>query len=123
VEQVIIANVARYHRGSPPRKKHRNFGDLDAELREKVKALSAILRVANGLDRGHVGAVGELRIRWLERALRITPLPARAGAPLRLELWSAHRASAFLAKVVGKPVEIVAPDGSVLSSETGEEPR
>ena len=33
-EQVVIANVARYHRGAPPKRKHRNFGALDRSLRD-----------------------------------------------------------------------------------------
>ena len=75
-----------------------------------------MLRVADGLDRGHVGNVDELRIRWVQRALRITPTATKgAGAP-RLELWGAHRKSQLLAKVAGVPVEIVAADGTVFSS-------
>ena len=117
-EQVLIANVARYHRGARPKQRHRNFGQLDKPLRRRVRALAAILRVADGFDRGHVGAVSEIKVRWLERALRITPVPARADAPLRLETWGAHRKSALLAKIVGRPVEIVFPSGrSALSSE------
>ena len=116
-EQVLIANIARYHRGSAPKKKHRNFGELDKPLRRRVKTLAAILRVADGFDRGHVGAVDSLKIRWLDRALRIAPVPTRADAPLRLEMWGAHRKSALLARVVGRPVEIVGPDGAALSSE------
>jgi exopolyphosphatase/guanosine-5'-triphosphate,3'-diphosphate pyrophosphatase len=115
-EQVVIANVARYHRGAPPKKKHRTFANLDRELREQVVRLSAILRVADGFDRGHVGAVGELGVRWLQRAIRITPKPARAGLPLRLEMWGAHRKSQLLADLAGIPVEIVGTDGAVLSS-------
>jgi len=115
-EQVLIANVARYHRGTPPRRKHRNFGELDRSLRDQVVRLSAILRVADGLDRGHVGTVDDLRIRWLQRAIRITPTAKQgAGAP-RLELWGAHRKSQLLAKVARVPVEIVGADGSVFSS-------
>ena len=116
-EQVMTANVARYHRGASPKKRHRNFGELEKPLRERVRALAGILRLADGMDRGHVGAVAGLKVRWLERALRVTPVPARADAPLRLEMWGAHRKSELLARVVGRPVEIVAPDGSVLSSE------
>jgi exopolyphosphatase/guanosine-5'-triphosphate,3'-diphosphate pyrophosphatase len=116
-EQVLIANVARYHRGEPPKKKHSNYGDLDRPLRRRVKALAAILRVADGLDRGHVGTVESMKVRWLDRAIRITPLPVREGTPMRLEMWGAHRKSALLAKVAGRPVEIVAPDGAVLSSD------
>jgi exopolyphosphatase/guanosine-5'-triphosphate,3'-diphosphate pyrophosphatase len=115
-EQVVIANVARYHRGAPPKKKHRNFGNLDKALREQILRLSAILRVADGFDRGHVGAVGDLGVRWVQRAIRITPKPAQGANPLRLELWGAHRKSQLLAELAGVPVEIVAADGAVLSS-------
>jgi exopolyphosphatase / guanosine-5'-triphosphate,3'-diphosphate pyrophosphatase len=115
-EQVVIANVARYHRGAPPKRKHRNFGELDRGLRDQVVRLSAILRVADGLDRGHVGNVDDVRIRWLQRAIRITPTAAKgAGAP-RLELWGGHRKSQLLAKLAGVPVEIVGADGTVFSS-------
>jgi exopolyphosphatase/guanosine-5'-triphosphate,3'-diphosphate pyrophosphatase len=115
-EQVVIANVARYHRGGAPKRKHRNFSGLDKELRDRIVRLSAILRVADGFDRGHVGAVGELGVRFLKRAIRITPRPAAGASHLRLELWGAHRKSALLAEVAGIPVEIVGEDGSVLSS-------
>ena len=116
-DQIVIANVARYHRGAPPKKKHRNYGALDRELRRCVRRLSAILRVADGFDRGHTGAVKSLRVRWLQRALRITPEASDPRASLRLECWGAHRKSALLARLAGVPVEIVAPDGSVLSSD------
>ena len=115
-EQVAIANVARYHRGAPPRRKHRNFGTLDKPLRDQVERLSAILRVADGFDRGHVSAVDTLKVRWMQRAIRITPVATRGAGPLRLELWGAHRKSQLLANIAGVPVEIVAPDGTVLSS-------
>jgi exopolyphosphatase/guanosine-5'-triphosphate,3'-diphosphate pyrophosphatase len=116
-EQVVIANVARYHRGGRPRKKHRNYGGLDRALRGRVKRLAALLRIADGFDRGHRGAVEGLRVRWLRRGIRISPIPSRERDSLRLECWGAHRKSALLAEVVGAPVEIVAPDGTVLSSE------
>lgn len=114
-EQVMIANVARYHRGARPKKRHGNFGTLDKPLRDRIKALAGILRVADGLDRGHVGAVKDIKVRWLQRALRITPVPAREDASLRLECWGAHRKSKLLARVVGRPVEIVS-GRTVLSS-------
>lgn len=120
-EQVVIANVARYHRGNPPRRKQRNFGMLDKSLRRRIKRLSAILRVADGLDRGHVAAVGDLKVRWTQRALRITPVPARAKVSMRLEMWGASRKSGLLAAVAGVPVEIVGPDGRAVSSDDVDE--
>jgi exopolyphosphatase/guanosine-5'-triphosphate,3'-diphosphate pyrophosphatase len=116
-EQVVIANVARYHRGPAPKKKHRNFGALDKSLRRRIKILSAMLRVADGFDRGHVSAVNGLKVRWMPRALRITPVPANPRGHMRLEMWGANRKSELLAELAGVPVEIVAPDGSVLSSD------
>ena len=121
-EQVVIANVARYHRGGRPKKKHRNYGALDRALRARVKRLAALLRIADGFDRGHRGAVAGLRVRWLRRGIRITPIASRERDSLRLECWGAHRKSALLAEVVEAPVEIVAPDGTVLSSEQAEGP-
>ncbi len=117
VEQLVIANVARYHRGAPPKRKHRNFGALDKPLRDQVLRLSALLRVADGFDRGHVSAVKDVKVRWLQRAIRITPVPLREADPLRLEMWGAHRKSQLLSALAGVPVEIVSASGEVLSSE------
>ncbi|HUR00192.1 MAG TPA: Ppx/GppA phosphatase family protein [Gemmatimonadaceae bacterium] len=116
-DQIIVANIARYHRGAEPKKKHSNFGPLDKSMRESIKRLSAILRVADGFDRGHAKAVSEIKARWMERALRLTAVPARQNDNLRLELWGAARKSNLLAEVAGVPVEIVAPDGSVMTYE------
>jgi exopolyphosphatase/guanosine-5'-triphosphate,3'-diphosphate pyrophosphatase len=115
-EQVVIANVARYHRGAAPKKRHGNFGGLDAVLRDRVRRLSSLLRVADGFDRGHVGAVGTLGVRWMARAIRITPSSGAEDQPLRLETWGAHRKVGLLAELAGVPVEIVASNGGVLSS-------
>ena len=119
-EQIVIANVARYHRGTPPRKKHGNYGVLEAQLRRRIQRLSAILRVADGFDRGHVGAVRDVKVRWMQRAIRITPVAARGANVLRLELWGAHRKSGLLAELAGVPVEIIGHDGAVLSSDTAD---
>jgi exopolyphosphatase/guanosine-5'-triphosphate,3'-diphosphate pyrophosphatase len=112
-EQIIVANIARYHRGAEPRKKHVNYGALDRPMRQTIKRLSALLRVADGFDRGHTGAVAEIKVRWMERALRLTAVPSRASDTLRLELWGASRKSNLLSEIAGVPVEIVAPDGTV----------
>ena len=119
-EQVVIAHVARYHRGSEPKRKHEFFWALDSKARERVRRLSAILRLADGLDRGHVSAVERVKVRWLERAIRVTPVPKRATSPLRLELWGGSRKSGLLAEMAGIPVEIVGPTGEVFVPEVGE---
>ena len=119
-EQIVIAHVARYHRGSDPKRKHEAWWELDRESRERVRRLCAILRVADGFDRGHASAVERIKVRWLERAVRLTPVPRRANASMRLELWGASRKSALLTEVVGVPVEVVGPEGEVFLDEADE---
>lgn len=115
-EQVIVAHVARYHRGAvPDRRKHEAYGKLDRPTRERIQRLAAILRVADGFDRGHAAAVERLRVRWVRRALRITAHPPTGRTPVRLELWGANRKKGLLEEVAGAPVEIVAPDGTVIA--------
>jgi putative phosphoesterase len=49
-ERNIIGSIARYHRRKLPNRGHKHFAALRRDERQKVKALSAILRVADGLD-------------------------------------------------------------------------
>lgn len=117
-DQIVIAHVARYHRGrSPNRLKHPDYGELDPETRRRIKRLAAILRVADGFDRGHVGAVARVKVRWGARSLRITPVATPKAKSLRLELWGAARKSQLLGKLAGVPVEIVDPEGQVVRSD------
>ncbi len=120
LEQVIVANVARYHRGARPKRKHRNYGSLDSGSRRQICRLSAILRVADGFDRGHAGAVERIRTRWGESALRLTALPIPAATSLRLDLWGASRKSSLLSRVAGTPVVIAGPGGVVVDDEDDE---
>jgi exopolyphosphatase/guanosine-5'-triphosphate,3'-diphosphate pyrophosphatase len=113
-EQLVVAHVARYHRGAEPSKRQAEFATLDRVMRRQVRRLAALLRVADGLDRGHVGAVDRVKVRWIERAIRITPVPRNASRTMRLELWGASRKAKLLEEIAGVPVEIVSPDGNVV---------
>ena len=60
-ERDVIANVARYHRGSEPRERHEYYATLNQADRETVNTLAAILRIADALDRRHDSRVTEVR--------------------------------------------------------------
>lgn len=61
IDLLIIANIARYHRGKLPDKKHVGFMNLPSDKdREQVEALSAFLRIADGLDKNHLSLVSDL---------------------------------------------------------------
>ncbi len=116
-EQVIMANVARYHRGAVPKEKHPTFAQLTADQQQRVRRLSALLRVADGFDRGHIGAVQQVKVRWTERALRLTPVPDPRARSTRLELWGASRKSDLLEKLLDVPVLVIGPDGKPVESD------
>jgi exopolyphosphatase/guanosine-5'-triphosphate,3'-diphosphate pyrophosphatase len=59
-ERAVIANIARYHRGSSPKERHPDFAALNMADRDSVARLGAILRLADGLDRSHESRVREL---------------------------------------------------------------
>ncbi|MGD9580867.1 MAG: HD domain-containing protein [Vampirovibrionia bacterium] len=61
-EITIIANIARYHNGKPPKKSHENYNSIkDKKIKTIIKDLSAILRIADGLDRSHCDAVKNIK--------------------------------------------------------------
>ena len=70
-ERDVIANVARYHRGSTPKERHTEFWRLNESDRDTVRRLAAILRVADALDRSHEGRVGGVRCSREERTFRL----------------------------------------------------
>jgi exopolyphosphatase/guanosine-5'-triphosphate,3'-diphosphate pyrophosphatase len=59
----LIANIARYHRKAHPSPKHLPFSQLSALQQDVVRKLSAILRVADGLDFGRQAKVERLEVR------------------------------------------------------------
>lgn len=56
----LIANIARYHRKAHPSPKHLPFSQLSPGQQDVVRKLSAILRVADGLDRRHEARVKDV---------------------------------------------------------------
>lgn len=90
-EVEIIANLARYHRKSKPKKKHPNFNTLpDKSSRQLVEQLSAILRLAIALDRRQIGAVKDICCTYdsHHKKLYLSLLPRQWDDPCELELWN-----------------------------------
>ena len=84
----LVANVARYHRGAKPKKKHENFRRLSDEDQQRVRQLVAILRVASGLDRSHSQSVENVSI-CVEQGK--TKLRIASRSDPEVDLWAARR--------------------------------
>lgn len=94
----IIANVARYHRRAEPKSKHPAYAKLSDDDRELVKRLSAILRVADGLDRAHSQFV---RAVTLEIRDSTAWFLVDAEANPVVDIWGAARKSQLFQKTFG----------------------
>ena len=104
-ERAIVANVARYHRKSPPDPSHPNFRDLDKEVRSKVRGLAAILRIADALDREHLGKVKSLHTE-IEPSKRRLSLVVTGEEDRELEEWTVRAKSELLRDVYDLDVQI-----------------
>jgi exopolyphosphatase/guanosine-5'-triphosphate,3'-diphosphate pyrophosphatase len=94
----VVANIARYHRAAEPKDKHRNFAALAEEDQRRVRALSAILRVADGLDRTHMQRVRDLRLRIARDAAHFGVVADEEPA---VDVWGAARKSRLFSRVFG----------------------
>lgn len=99
----VMANVARYHRRSTPKKRHKRYRKLDKPLRKKVKKLSAILRVADGMDRSHYQNVQNVDIEIGEDKINIM---LTTESDPQLEIWGAMRKSKLFEKVTSRTLHI-----------------
>jgi len=102
-QKLIVANTARYHRGARPKLKHKGFAALDPDDRDIVTTLGAILRLADGLDRGHSDAVRDLDARMDgDRLVILADCPFGCGT----EIWGGEKKGRFLGDLFGVRLEV-----------------
>lgn len=109
-DRQLVATVSRYHRRKGPSLEHEEFARLSRADRAVVRRLAGILRVADGLDRGHAAVVDQVTTRLAKESLSVKVTPKRPGADLALEIWGATRKADVLAKLLGRPV-VISPAG------------
>lgn len=87
----IVANLARYHRKSKPKKKHSNYQNLlHKHQRQLVSELSAIMRLAVALDRRQIGAIAHINTDYDadKKHLTLKLTPTHSDDSCELELWN-----------------------------------
>ena len=100
-ERELVATIARYHRRSTPKDRHEEFQRLTMEERIVVRRLAALLRVADGLDRGHRRHVRSVKVQRRGKGLLIE-VAAEAGSDL--EVWSAKQKADLLEEICGAEI-------------------
>jgi len=112
-ERAIVANVARYHRKSPPSLEHENFRALSREARVKVKMMASVLRLADALDREHRQVVSRVSAR-IEGTSLILDVDGQEGRAL--EEWTVRAKSGMLREALGLEVRFSEPTALLRSA-------
>ncbi|UZJ38978.1 Ppx/GppA family phosphatase [Prosthecochloris sp. SCSIO W1102] len=107
VEINIMANIARYHRKSPPSTKHEAYSQLKSKQRRVVDVLSGILRIANGLDRGHRQNIVSIEADMTASSVTIG---LHAMHNPDIEIWAAGRMKVWLETVLERSIRFEARD-------------
>jgi exopolyphosphatase / guanosine-5'-triphosphate,3'-diphosphate pyrophosphatase len=97
-DTAILSNLVRYHRKQTPQPSHPNFTSLPPASRTVVMKLSAILRVADALDRGHGQRIS---IKAIEKTETGITLRTAEVADLSLERYSLAEKADLLEEVFG----------------------
>ncbi len=98
----LIACIARYHRGAFPKDSHDSFETVAPGDRKLVGDMSAILRIAEALDRSHHQVIKNVKI-TMEPASRgklddkqvSLSLNVQTGCKCESELWAVNEKKAF----------------------------
>jgi exopolyphosphatase/guanosine-5'-triphosphate,3'-diphosphate pyrophosphatase len=100
----IIANVARYHRKSHPKQKHQEFALLSSKDQLVVKKLSAILRVADSLDRSHKQKINSIEAKVINGTVEL--YLKLNNKSIEIELWNLGRREKLFEEVFEKQIKI-----------------
>ena len=99
----IVANVARYYRKATPSDEDDNFAQLSAWQKDVVCKLTAILRIADALDRGRRRAIRDVGVEASDGKVRFR---ARLRGDADVEMEAAERRVKYFGKVFEKDVEV-----------------
>lgn len=100
-EILMVANIARYHRRAIPHSKHEEFDALSSRSQRIVRALSALLRIADGLDRTHFSVVRTLDVK-IGTTIKII---AHVTGDAQLEVWAARGRADLFERVFRRRVQ------------------
>jgi exopolyphosphatase / guanosine-5'-triphosphate,3'-diphosphate pyrophosphatase len=106
--RTLVALISRYHRKRGPSRRDPEFGRLSSADRAIVRRVSGLLRVADGLDRGHTATVDRIACHVTRTRCTIRVFPRLRHADVSLEVWGAQRKSDVLAEELEREVVIEA---------------
>ncbi|MBQ6269990.1 MAG: Ppx/GppA family phosphatase [Bacteroidetes bacterium] len=104
-EALLIANIARYHRKSHPKKIHEDYAALSEKKREIVSVLAGILRLSEGIDRRQKQLVKSIDANFNNNKLTLVLNTDNDNVP-DIEIWGSNRRKLLLEEAVNIDVEV-----------------
>jgi exopolyphosphatase/guanosine-5'-triphosphate,3'-diphosphate pyrophosphatase len=108
----IISNLAYFHRKNTPKKRHPNLSGLNKDTVKSIRVLSALLRIAEGLDRSHTGVISH--VRFYIASTDTLVLEMHAQRECQLEIWEVEKQKKYFKKMFGYNLQskvIIEQDG------------
>jgi exopolyphosphatase/guanosine-5'-triphosphate,3'-diphosphate pyrophosphatase len=102
-ERFLVSQIARYHRKNTPQPSHTEYAALPAEERLRINKISAILRIADALDRGHRQLIREIDAEITGRDL---VLHARSEDDLTVEQLALREKGEHFEQITGLRVRL-----------------
>ena len=111
-EVELIAQIARYHRKSAPKRSHVEFHALALEDQRRVRLLAGMLRVGIALDRTRRHVIDKVTVRDDDEPDVVTlDVHRPVGADVTLERYVATDRSSLLATALDAEVRLAFVDG------------
>jgi exopolyphosphatase/guanosine-5'-triphosphate,3'-diphosphate pyrophosphatase len=111
-EITLLAALARWHRRGDPEATE-ELGSLSTDNEVGLRCLAALLRLADGLDRGHTQAVRDVHVR-VRSSLVLIHLETESD--VELDVWGARSKRQLFERVFGREVEITRHPTRLLSA-------
>ena len=107
-DRALVALISKYHRKGGPNRKDEEFARLSEPDQAIVRRVSGLLRLADGLDRGHTASVERVTVTLLDDRCVVRAYPRLQSTDISLEIWAADRKGDVLAKALGREVVVAA---------------
>jgi exopolyphosphatase/guanosine-5'-triphosphate,3'-diphosphate pyrophosphatase len=102
-EVAVLASLGRFHRRGNPKLTFEPFASLPPARRERVTKLIALLRIADGLDRSHLGSAEGIGVKLEDQRVRLL---IHATGDIDLELWGLRRKRELFERVFELPLDV-----------------
>jgi len=107
-ETAMVAAIARYHTKALPKRSHESWAAIEPADRATVRQLAAVLRIADGFDRGRGARVASVAV---TDDGEVTRFDVVGAVDLHAELYGVGKKKDLFEETFGRRVEVAVLEG------------